>query len=194
MKTDRKQTKPAKLSENSAPDRRLAKTRGSLSHALFALMQRHDWEDITAQDICDEANVARSSFYIHFGSKIALLDHTIENSLAQSREARKAKAGLVGFLEWIVDHVTADRNFFIRVARSQGAQVILNRFKSALRLELEQELKRANPATTKLHASYILGGVFDALIFWSTTWKTYQLPAVKAEIIAMSGRISAPQD
>ena len=186
MNTARKRTTPAKLSGKSQPDRRLAKTRTSLAMALFALMQQRNWDDISVQEICDTADVARSSFYAHFDSKVMLLDHTILRSLEQSREARKQQAGPMGLLAWIVDHVTENRTMFNRVARGGGAQIVLSRFKAALCAELAEEIRLSGVGAPLLQAHFILGGTFDSLIAWSKTWKTSQLPSVKVDILAMA--------
>lgn len=189
MPTARKRTANAKLSRKSRPDRRLAKTRASLSQALFSLIQHRDWDDIAVQDICTAADVARSSFYAHFDSKIALLDHTIFCSLAASRDARAQQPGSLGLIGWIADHVTENRGMFYRVARSGSAQIILNRFKAALCSELAEELRREGASLPAVRANFILGGTFDALVAWSKTWKISDLPGVKSHIITMSASI-----
>src|SRR5512145_3337249 len=65
--------KTSHLSGNAAPDRRTQRTRQALSHALIALIQEKRYEAITVQDICDRANVGRSTFYAHFRDKDDLL-------------------------------------------------------------------------------------------------------------------------
>jgi AcrR family transcriptional regulator len=189
MDTGQKPTRPAKLSEKPNPDRRIAKTRNSLALALFTLMPQRDWDDISVQDICDAANVARSSFYAHFESKTALLDLTIARSLERSREARQLHNGTSDLLAWIIDHVTQNRNLFNRVARGSGTQTIMSRFKASLCAELADELRRSGASAPEMQAHFILGGTFDALIAWSRTWKTSQLPMAKADILAMAGCI-----
>jgi AcrR family transcriptional regulator len=186
MDTARKPTKHPKLSEKPKPDRRIAKTQASLAQALFFLMQKRDWEDIAIQEICDVADVARSSFYAHFDDKIALLDQTIAHSLSHSREARKQQTGPLGLLAWIIDHVTENRPLFNRVARGRGDHVILSRFKVALCAELAAEFQQIGVAKPEIKAHFLLGGTFDALIAWSKTWKANQLPTVKAEVLAMA--------
>ncbi len=61
------------LSENTPPDRRTQRTRQALSHALIALIQEKRYDAITVQDICDRANVGRSTFYAHYQDKDDLL-------------------------------------------------------------------------------------------------------------------------
>src|SRR5882672_6768155 len=50
-------------------DRRIPRTRAMLQHALNSLILKKRYEAITIQDICDAANVGRSTFYAHYTSK-----------------------------------------------------------------------------------------------------------------------------
>lgn len=55
------------------PDRRIAKTRHALREALMALIAERGYENITIQDITERADVARTTFYLHFSDKDDLL-------------------------------------------------------------------------------------------------------------------------
>src|SRR5260370_36729951 len=50
-------------------DRRILRTRATLQHALNSLILKKGYDAITIQDICDAANVGRSTFYAHYRSK-----------------------------------------------------------------------------------------------------------------------------
>ena len=50
-------------------DRRVARSREMLHQALLSLIIEKDYEAITVEDICERANVGRSTFYAHFTSK-----------------------------------------------------------------------------------------------------------------------------
>src|SRR5882757_577190 len=50
-------------------DRRSARTKAMLQHALSSLILKKGYESVTVQDICDAANVGRSTFYAHYTSK-----------------------------------------------------------------------------------------------------------------------------
>ena len=54
-------------------DRRTRKTRQVLRDALLALLKEKRYEDISVQDIIERADVARSTFYIHYLDKDDLL-------------------------------------------------------------------------------------------------------------------------
>src|SRR5713101_5982713 len=52
-----------------ATDRRVVRTRATLQHALNSLILKKGYEAITITDICEAANVGRSTFYAHYTSK-----------------------------------------------------------------------------------------------------------------------------
>jgi AcrR family transcriptional regulator len=54
-------------------DRRIERTRRTLREALIALILERGWDDISVQDVCNRADVGRSTFYTHFADKEELL-------------------------------------------------------------------------------------------------------------------------
>ncbi len=51
------------------PDRRAQRTRELLQRALIELIGERRYDAITIQDIVDRANVGRTTFYLHYGTK-----------------------------------------------------------------------------------------------------------------------------
>ena len=59
--------------EQEKKDRRTRKTRQILREALLALLKEKRYDDISVQDIIERADVARSTFYVHYVDKDDLL-------------------------------------------------------------------------------------------------------------------------
>ena len=70
------------------PDRRVQKTRKLLQEALINLVAEKGYDSVTIQEILDDANVGRSTFYAHFQDKEQLL-HSILERLDELFEQHK---------------------------------------------------------------------------------------------------------
>lgn len=55
-------------------DRRIQKSRRAIYRAFISLLNQKSYEKMTVQEIIDEANVGRSTFYAHFETKETLLE------------------------------------------------------------------------------------------------------------------------
>lgn len=64
------------------PDRRVRRTREALRDALLALLVERGWDDIDVQALCVRADIGRSTFYLHFPNKEALLRGSLAEPLA----------------------------------------------------------------------------------------------------------------
>lgn len=66
-------------SVTEATDRRVLRSRRLLTNALADLLRRKRFEDISVQEITEEANVNRNTFYLHYPDKTALLQAMTES-------------------------------------------------------------------------------------------------------------------
>ena len=96
------------LTEKSK-DRRIARTRQAIRMALFRLIGSYDWQDISISKLCHEADVARSTFYLHYASPTEVLDESISEIVAAFSVD---STSTIPVLEWLVDHVAANGQFF----------------------------------------------------------------------------------
>jgi AcrR family transcriptional regulator len=68
-------------------DRRVRRTRELLRNALTSLILEKGYERVTVQNICDRADVGRSTFYAHFQDKEALLLGGFDDLKQELRQA-----------------------------------------------------------------------------------------------------------
>ena len=59
-------------------DRRIRYTRYALQNALIACMQQKPFNRITVREICETADINRSTFYMHYKDIYELLDEIEE--------------------------------------------------------------------------------------------------------------------
>ncbi len=82
-------------------DRRTKLTKTLLSNALIEMLKEQDIHKISIRELCDRADVNRSTFYKYYGSQYDLLDD-IENRFAEKIiETLREKAAEKDYLEAI---------------------------------------------------------------------------------------------
>src|ERR1700747_531867 len=75
-------------SEAAATDPRILRSRGMLMDALARLLMKKEFEDISVQEIADEATLNRATFYLHYPDKNALLQAMTESRFRNLIERR----------------------------------------------------------------------------------------------------------
>ena len=168
----------ATSSENSK-DRRIAKTRQSIRMALFRLIGSSDWQDISVSKLCHEAEVARSTFYLHYASPTEVLDASISEIVAAFSVDGSST---IPVLEWLVDHVAANRAIFQRTTNGSQANFVIDRFKAGIMTAFEKEQGRVDDKSSGIRTAMIVGGAFQALLFWSKRWDLNEIAQLKSEI------------
>jgi AcrR family transcriptional regulator len=74
--------------EAGATDPRILRSRRMLMEALAKLLQKKEFEEISVQEIADEATLNRATFYLHYPDKNALLQTMTETRFRNLIERR----------------------------------------------------------------------------------------------------------
>lgn len=83
------------MAENTT-DRRVRKTRGQLRQGLVRLMREKSIQDITVKELCEECDINRGTFYLHYTDVYQLL-HSHRGRVLVEFEARAGRPdGAVG--------------------------------------------------------------------------------------------------
>lgn len=155
----------------TVPDRRVLKTRLALREAMLSLLTEHGWDDLSIQEICERANVGRSTFYLHFDSK----DDLLSESLNDLREALTATAATgvtqlrpFAFLPGLLAHMDENRRVFRNVVGRRSGYGVERRFREMVFQLTEQDLARQNIAESQrpMQARYLAGGIVDLMAWW----------------------------
>ena len=93
---------PESQSRHPAPkvDRRVERTQRQLSDSLMALILERGWDAVTVRDVCEHANIGRSTFYLHYADKESLLlggfDELHQHLSELTRDAKRPFAFEIG--------------------------------------------------------------------------------------------------
>ena len=151
------------------PDRRVLKTRTALRDAMLDLMALRGWDEMTIQEICDRANVGRSTFYVHYQSKDDLLSEGL-NALRDMIAAQAADARPSGchFLAGLLDHMAQQRDVFRAAIGRRSGHGVARRFRHMVFQLVVIELhRRQHPAAAHPWvAMFVAGGIVEAMAWW----------------------------
>jgi len=156
------------MSDNAVVDRRVERTQAALWQALFSLLHELAWQDINVSTICRRANVARSSFYLHFQNKQELLDFGFETGMQAARvEISGYGSNVDGFacLHWLVHHVHSVNGF--ENSKFVEDSHIFARFQRAFAGLFMEEIARRKVAVDEHVLAFTVGGVFSVLQVWA---------------------------
>jgi AcrR family transcriptional regulator len=148
-------------------DRRVRRTREALHAALMALIIEKGFDAITVQDIIDEADVGRTTFYEHFTGKEALLRFGFERlreELAHHHKAGETEQRL-SFLEPLLQHAKAHAGLYAALLGGGGGRIADEAFRAIVEELIIGEIKDEK-ATDPLVTALLIGALVGALQFW----------------------------
>lgn len=164
--------------ERAGMDRRVLRTRMALKHALLTLIMRKGYDAITVEDICAEANIGRSTFYLHFASKDALklsgLEHLREQLAARQQEtlASAAKGDGLGFGLALFEHAREHVDLYRALIGGRGEGTALDGIRRILadlvRAELEATADggSSEAIAREIAVQYAVGAYMSVLTWW----------------------------
>jgi len=156
-------------------DRRAARTRRALHEALMALILRKGYEAVSVQDVVDEADVGRSTFYAHYSGKEQLLRGGFERlrallTEAQREAAAKSDGGApLGFSLAMFEHAAEYRDIYLALVGGRGGVVALNEIRRVLSEVVRRELSGIpgdDAVPRDLRVQFIVATFLAVLTWW----------------------------
>ncbi len=170
-------------------DPRILRSRRMLMDALAKLLTKKEFEDISVQEIADEATLNRATFYLHYPDKNALLQGMTEVRFRDLMERRgitftDCHGALRAIALGVCDYLTENSSCPAQLARMpvEGSiiPVVEGMFKEGLSLHgLAPGVDAALLATTAAWA------VFGAARYWFQTPDRIPAEELAAKIEAM---------
>ena len=163
---------PMARGNGASGDRRVLKTRTALRLALLSLMTEKGWDDVSVQDICDRANIGRSTFYIHFQSKEQLLEAGLSDLSLALRQGLWTSSGhsastALPFVRGLIEHVAEQRRLLRAMTGSRSGHVVRMRFREMVFQLMADDLANLVPAGWQRDgAIYFLTGALLEVLTW----------------------------
>ena len=170
-------------------DRRVVKTRKAIMQAFYRLLDKKKYNEITVQDIIDEADIGRSTFYSHFETKDELL-----HSMCKDLFEHVFSSGFKGYschdipdgtdplsfrIHHICSHLYDNRNEIVRIMRFESSEI----YKYYLKGYLEELFKeRAVEMSGAIPESFVMKQLTDTFISALEWWAAERMATSPAEV------------
>lgn len=161
----------------SKADRRVQRTRHALRDALVALMLERGWDGFGVQELCDRANVGRSTFYTHFADKEELIAGNFEDLRKFLRE-QLATAGVdserpLAFARGLIQHGFEQRRLFLAIVGKRSGHFVQRRFRDLVLALVREDLGGLLPTGPRRDAAvaFVAGALLE-LLTWSLEAKS----------------------
>jgi AcrR family transcriptional regulator len=181
--------------QTHSEDRRLIRTRHSLEDALMALVTQKNYEAISVQDIVNQANVGRATFYLHYRDKDDLLLKSLKTMFDELVEhigpvPKRATPDDAAPVKLLIEHVAANRERYRFLVSSASTSSMMRRVRNYIAAHFERRLKMIAPKPARLPlniASAYLAGALISLLIW---WLEQEKPPAPIEIEGIFRRMA----
>lgn len=159
-------------------DPRVVRTRQMLRDALVALISERSFDDITVRDVTDRATLNHATFYLHFGNKEDLLNHTLDamfEALASSIQPASAETLRDAKIPKEISallfrHFAAHAAFYRVILGPNGVPAFSTRLREYLANALYQRLNALPPSeatiVSRSFAAQYLASAYQGVISW----------------------------
>ena len=152
-------------------------TKSLISLALYALMKKHDYDEISVKDICERAGVSRMSFYRYYRMKddifINYCDERFEEFYNRVNTVKDLSLNdfTLKMFEFIDEYkrqikvlFQAHREFMLLDQLNSYSKYIISNLKSDYFME-----QKNNP----IYAYFMSGGLFNVIVYWMNSSHPY---------------------
>ena len=158
-------------------DRRQKKSREAIFNAFSRLLEKKAFSSITVQEIIEEANVGRSTFYAHFDTKDELLremcteifEHIFSHELSSeySHDFSGTAQGLKEELTHLLYHLKDNRGNIVGLFKNESSEMFMRYFREYLAevfLQFPEYIRDDIPQDFTLN--HLTGSFTEAVKWW----------------------------
>jgi len=156
-------------------DRRSVRTRTALRDALLSLLAEQGWDAIGVQDICERADVARSTFYLHYTGKDELLQGGLNDLQAHLQAAAFTGQPPPDVQAWLgfrfslglIEHAYENRVAFRSLIGRRSGFAVQQRFSEMVLRLVDFECPATQGELPRIAVVRQLAAVLTELMAWS---------------------------
>ena len=169
--------------EHEKQDRRTRRTRQLLRDAFVALLKEKRYEDVSVQDIIERADMARSTFYVHYVDKEDLLvgrwgvfaSNLGAHADGLKHEENKGRS-ILSTLGWF-HHIQAQSDLLKIIAKDPAMDLAMKTLHGILLEDMQMRLQSHLPETASIPPSlvieYLAGSLMTLLKWWVKQGMSY---------------------
>jgi AcrR family transcriptional regulator len=135
------------------------------------LIVERGWDGFGVQELCDRADVARSTFYTHFADKEELVGGSFDDlrrSIRAQATAGEDPTHPLAFARGLIEHGHEQRRLFLAIVGKRSGMVVHRKFRELVLDLVREDLEAALPAGPRRPAVIaFVGGAFLELLTWS---------------------------
>lgn len=154
-------------------DVRVIKTQMALVSAMLTLLERQDFQSITVNDLCTQAMVSRSTFYVYFEDKYALLEYCLTSLHRQLYpQADTLPLTLRQRTRDVLERVQENVKVFKNLMMVNFDTELFRRLQQSLQEDIEGRLGGRQdppahlPGPPELVSAFYAAGVMNAIMQW----------------------------
>lgn len=141
-------------------DRRTLYTKGSIKEAYLAALREKSWNKITVSELCEAAEINRSTFYLHYTDSLAVFDEILDELLTEIKGgvreylSKNPDAGIsdcLGYGLLTQNDLVGDRKKAFVLSKGLAYPRFLDSFSETMADELMPRLCSSSLAEEKKH-------------------------------------------
>lgn len=171
-------------------DRRVRRTRRLLKESLLELMREKNFSQITARDVTDNADMNRSTFYLHYPDTTALLQSAEADLLAETQslvdeyiQGSAADRSIRRLFEPVLDFVVEHREICTMLFENDEASQFTEHLQKLIQRNGAGLVRVWFQPKDEQQVSYLLGFVTYGLIGLIREWFQGDMETPKEELL-----------
>ncbi|KPG89254.1 TetR/AcrR family transcriptional regulator [Staphylococcus hominis] len=177
-------------------DLRVQRTKKALITTFSDLLETKSFENITIQDLCEKANVRRSTFYRHFNDKYDLLNHIVGTLIEYFRTLHLPEIDpkdprqffnkfMKDILFFISDNKTMVKSVISINIYSEVYQILYNQIYAVVKRQIEFDKQIGQFYIDEfIYGEFLTGGILSVILNW-IQYGQQSIDDVSSDIVTM---------